>query len=141
MYGEFLHACLIAQNTTLGTFRRGVYGQYGQLTAFLVQHMYAKSINTGRLARTRDTADAHADAVTTVGQALVDNLLSLCLVVGIDTLDQRHGLRQDGDIALDNALHHLCSAEFTPTEAVTLHIRVNDGRLFYTAVDLQACIF
>ena len=103
--------------------------------------MYAKGINAGRLASAWNTADTHTDAITAVGQALVDDLLSLGLVVGIDALNQRHGLRQDGDIAFDNAFHHLCCAEFTPTEAIALHIRINDGRLFYAAVDLQACIF
>ena len=62
-------------------------------------------------------------------------------MVRIDALDQRHGLRQDGDIALDDTLYHLGCREFTTTEAAALQVGIDDGGLLNTAVHLQACIF
>ena len=71
--------------------------------------MDTKLVDAGRLARTGHAADAHADRIAAIGQALVDDLLGLLLMVGVDTLDQRDSLREDGDIALDDALDHLGS--------------------------------
>ena len=62
-------------------------------------------------------------------------------MVGVDALYQRHGLRQDGDVALDDALHHLAGRELAATEAVALQVGIDDGRLLYAAIHLQACIF
>ena len=103
--------------------------------------MHAESIDAGRLACTGDAADAYADAVTAIWQTLVDNLLRLRLMVGIDALHQCHGLREDGDIALDDALHHLGGRELATAEAVAVQVGVYDGRLLYAAVHLQTCIF
>ena len=101
--------------------------------------MNAKLIDTRRLTCTWYTADTHTDTIAAIGQTLVDDLLRLCLMVGVDTLYQRHGLREDGDIAFQNSIYHLCGREFTTT--VTLQIRVDDGRLLDATIDLQACIF
>ena len=62
-------------------------------------------------------------------------------MVGVDTLDEGDGLREDGDIALEDAFHHLGGREFTTAEAVALQVGIDDGGLFHTAVHLQACIF
>ena len=89
---EFFHTGLVAKNTSLGAFRTGVDGQDGQLAAKTVEHMHAKLVDRGTLSGTRHTADAYAQRLAAVGQALLDNLLSLLLVVGINTLYQRNGL-------------------------------------------------
>ena len=109
MDGELLHARLITQDRTLRTLRRRVDGQHSQTATLLLQHMDTKLVDAGRLARTGHAADAHADRIAAIGQALVDDLLGLLLMVGVDTLDQRDSLREDGDIALDDALDHLGS--------------------------------
>ena len=92
MLGQFLHAGLIAKDRTLGTLTGGVDGQDSQLAALLLQHMNAKLINTRRLACTRHTTDTNADAVAAIGQTLVDDLLSPCLMVGVHALDEGHRL-------------------------------------------------
>ena len=107
MNGELLHARLITQDRTLRTLRRRVDGQHSQTATLLLQHMDTKLVNAGRLARTGHAADAHADRIAAIGQALVDDLLGLLLVVWIDTLNQRNSLRENSDIALDDALDHL----------------------------------
>ena len=75
------------------------------------------------------------------GQALIDDFLRLRLMIGIDTLNEGHCLREDGDIALEDAFDHLRSCELTTTETVVFHIGVDDGGLLYPTVDLQTCIF
>ena len=141
MDGELLHACLVTEDGPFATFAAGVDGEDGEATAMLLQHMNAKGIDTRRLTSTRYTADADADAIAAKGQTLVDDLLGFGLVVGVNTLYQCDGLREDGDIALDDALHHLCRCEFTTTEAVALQVGIDNRRLFNTTVDLQAGIF
>lgn len=103
--------------------------------------MDAKLVDTGRLTGTRDTTDAHTDTMPAVRQTLIDNLLGTRLMVGVDTLDERDGLREDGDITLEDALHHFGDGIFTTTEAFLLQIGIDDRRLFHAAVHLQACIF
>ena len=92
MLRQFLHARLIAEDTALGALARGVDGEYGQATAFLAEHMDAKLVDTGGFACTRHTTDTYADAVAAIGQTLVDDLLRLGLMVGVDTLDEGDGL-------------------------------------------------
>ena len=141
MQRQFLHTRLVTQDTALGALRGGVDGQDSQLAALLLQHMDAKLVDTRRLTCARHAADAHTDTVTTIGQTLVNHLLRLCLMVGIHTLYQRHRLRQDGDIALQDALYHIGRSEFTTTEAVALQIGIDDRWLLNTTVDLQTCKF
>ena len=57
-----------------------------------LQHMDAKGVDARRFAGTWHTAYTYANAVATEGQALVDDLLSLGLVVGVDALHQRDSL-------------------------------------------------
>ena len=92
MDGELLHACLVTQNRTLGALATGVNGQDGKATAMFLQHMDAKGVDARRFTGTRHTAYTYANAVATEGQALVDDLLSLGLVVGVDALHQRDSL-------------------------------------------------
>ena len=58
-------------------------------------------------------------------------------MVGVDTLHQGDGLRQDGDIAFDDAFHHLSGRQVAAAEAFTLQVGVHDRGLFHTAIDLQ----
>ena len=141
MNGELLHARLVAQDAALGALGRGVDGEDGEAPALLLEYMDAKLVDAGRLAGTRHATDADAHAVAAVGQTLVDDLLSLGLVFGLDALYQRDGLREDGDVALDDALYHFGDRELTAPEAVAAQVGVDDGGLFYAAVDLQAGIF
>ena len=141
MDGELLHACLVTQDRTLGAFAAGVDGQHGQATTAFLQYVDAKGIDACRLAGTRNSTDTHANAVTTEGQTLVDDLLGLSLVVWVDTFYQRDGLRKDGDISLRDTLNHLCRCEFTTTEAVAFQVGIDNRWLFNTAVDLQTGIF
>ena len=103
--------------------------------------MDAELVNAGRFAGSWYTADAHTDAIAAIGQTLVDNLLSFLLMLRMDTLYQRHRLRQNGDVALDDALHHFGNRQLVATEAVALQIGVDDRGLLYATVDLQSCIF
>ena len=139
MQGQFLHTGLVAEDTALGTFRRGVDGENGKFAALLLEYVDAELVDTRGLTRTRHTADTYTDGVAAIGQTLVDDLLRLRLVVGVDTLDKGHGLRQDGDIAFDDALHHLCRREFTAF--VPPQVGVDDRGLLDATVDLQTCIF
>ena len=123
MYGQFLHTCLITQNTSLGTLTAGVDSQYRQAAAFLLQQMNAKLINRGRLTRSRH------------------NLLRLSLMVGIHTLYQRHRLRENRHVTFHDTLNHLADAQLTPAETVTLQVRVDDRRLLYPTIHQQASIF
>ena len=54
--------------------------------------MHAKLVDGGTLACTRHATDAHTYTIATVWQALIDHLLRLRLMVGIDTLDEGYGL-------------------------------------------------
>ena len=103
--------------------------------------MNAKLVDTGRLACTRHATDTNAYGVAAIRQTLVDNLLRLGLMVRIDAFHQRDSLREDGDIALDDALNHLSSSKFTTTYALTSQIWIDDTRLLDATIDLQACIF
>ena len=139
MLGKFLHTRLIAQDGAFGALAGWVDGEDGQTASLLFQHVDAELVDTRTLASARHTTDAHTNAVATVGQTLVDDLLCSCLVVGIDTLDEGDGLREDGDVTLEDALYHLSNGEF-PT-AHTLEVWVHDRWLVHTTVHLQACIF
>ena len=59
-------------------------------------------------------------------------------MVGVDTLDEGHGLRQDGDIALDDALDHIADREFATTESVAFQVGIDDTLLFDATVDLES---
>ena len=47
MLGKFLHACLVAQDTAFGAFRRGVDGQYSQTPSLLAQDVDAEFVDAG----------------------------------------------------------------------------------------------
>ena len=107
MLGEFLHARLVAEDRALGALAGGVDGQHSQTAALLTEHMHAELIDAGRLAGSRHTTDTYTHTVAAIGQTLVDHLLRLRLMVGIDTLNEGDSLRQHGDIALEDAFNHL----------------------------------
>ena len=107
MLGEFLHARLVTEDAALSTFRRGVDGENCQATALLLQHVDAELVDARRLACAGHAADTHPHRVAAIGQTTVDDLLGLRLMVGVDTLDECDGLREDGNVALDDALDHL----------------------------------
>ncbi len=138
---EFLHARLVAQDAALRALTAGVDGQYGQLAAVLTKHMHAELVDAGRLACPRHAADADAHRATAVGQAAVDDLLGLLLVGGVDALDERDGLREDGDVATRNAFDHLADRQFTAAHALPAQVGINDCWLLDAAIDLQAGIF
>ena len=56
-------------------------------------------------------------------------------MLGIAALDQRHRLSQHGAVALADALDILGGRQLRL--AFALQVRVDDGRLFHAAVDLQ----
>lgn len=80
MNGEFLHTCLITQDTTFRTLTAGVDGKDSEFAAFLLQHMDAKGIDGSRLASPWHATDTHTDRVTAIGQTLVDDLLRFRLM-------------------------------------------------------------
>ena len=82
--------------------------------------MYAKFINARRLSRAGYAADAYAHALATIRQTAVNDLLSTGIVVGMYALYECHLLLQNGDITLDDTLHHLAYGQLTTTEAVAL---------------------
>ena len=139
MLGELLHARLVAEDGAFGALTGGVDGEDGQTASLLFQHVDAELVDTRRLACARHATDAHTDAVAAVRQTLVDDLLGTRLVVRVDALDEGDGLREDGDVALEDTFYHLSHGEFPA--ACTLEIWVHDRWLDDTAVHLQACIF
>lgn len=139
MLRELLHACLIAQDRTLGALTRGVDGEDSQTTSLFAEHVNAKLVDRGTLTCAWHTTDAYADTAPTIGQTLIDDLLGLGLMIGVDALDECHGLREDGDVALDDALYQLSGRELATT--IALQVGVDNGGLLHTAVHLQACIF
>ena len=140
MHGELLHACLVAEYAALGALRRRVDGQHGQTAPFLAQQVNAKLVDAGRLAGAGHAADAHAHALAAVGQTARYHLLRLLLVGGVDTLYEGDGLREHGDVALQDAFYHLAGAELTTAVAVALQIGVDDRRLLHAAIHLQTSI-
>ena len=117
MDAELLHARLIAKDASLGTFRRRVNGKHGQPTAFLLQQMDAKLVDTRSLASTRHATDTDAHAIATIGQTARNHLLGTLLMIRVHTLNEGHGLREDGDVALDDTLDHLTDGQLATTEA------------------------
>ena len=108
MLGELLHTRLITEDRTFGALTGGIDGKDGQTTSFLTEYVHAELIDRGGLAGTWYTTDTYTDAVATIRQTLVDDLLGTGLMVGVDTLDKGDSLREHGDIALKDAFHHLC---------------------------------
>jgi hypothetical protein len=62
-------------------------------------------------------------------------------MVGVNALDECDSLRKDGDIALEDAFHHLAYGEFTTMHTVALQVGIDDRGLLNATVDLQTCIF
>ena len=141
MLCQLLHTCFIAQNRALGALTTRVDGQHCQLSTLLLEYVHTELVDRGTLTCAWHTTDAYADAVAAIGQTLIDDLLGLGLMIGVDALDECHGLREDGDIALEDAFYHLTYREFVTTETTTLEVGVNDRGLLYPTVYLQACIF
>ena len=141
MYGQFLHTCLISQDTSLGTLTAGVDSQYRQASAFLFQQMNAKLINRGRLTSSRHATDTDTHTLSAIGQTLIDYLLRLSLMVGIHTLYQRHRLRENRHVTLYDTLNHFADTQLTPAETVTLQVRIDDRGLLHPTIHLQASIF
>ena len=136
MLRQLLHTRLIAKDAALGALTGGVDGQDCQFAAMLTEHVHTKLVDTGRLASTGNAADTDADAMAAIRQTAVDNLLCLRLMVRVDTLYQRHGLRQDGDIATEDTFHHLGSRQFVAAEATAFQVGVDDMLFADAAVDL-----
>ena len=141
MLCQLFHTCFIAQNRALGALTTRVDGQHSQLSTLLLEYVHTELVDRGTFTCAWYTTDTNADGIATIRQALVDHLLSTGLMVGIHTLNQRNSLREDGDIALEDAFYHLANREFVTTETTTLEVGVNDRGLLYPTVYLQACIF
>ena len=92
MLSELLHTRLVTKDRALCTFAGGVDGKDGQSPTLLTKHMDAKLINRGGLTCAWHTTDAHAHRVAAIGQALVNHFLRTGLMIGINTLDESHGL-------------------------------------------------
>ena len=73
----------------------------------LLEYMHTKLVDRGTLTSARHTTDTNANGITTIRQALVDDLLRTGLMVGIHTLNQCDSLREDGYIALQDTFNHL----------------------------------
>ena len=71
-------------------------------------------------------------------EARFDDLLRLCIVVGVRRFDERDGLREGGDIARENALDVLSGGEsalLAPLEVGAYY------RLFFNALrDVEGCV-
>ena len=62
-------------------------------------------------------------------------------MVRIHTFHQRHSLRENSDVALDDTFDHFGSGELAATDALALQVGIDDTGLLDTTVDLQTCIF
>jgi len=141
VHGELLHARLIAQDGALGLLGAGVDGEDGELAASALEDMDAELVDAGALAGAGDTADADADAVAAMRQAALDDLLRDGLVLGVGALDEGHGLPEDGDIALEDALDIVIDGEAASGEAAALQVGVDGRGLLDAAVDDQSLVF
>ena len=108
MLGKLLHTCLITEDRAFGALTGGVDGEDCQTTALLTEHVDAELVDGGGLTGTWYATDTHTDTVAAIGQTLVDDLLGTRLMIGVHTLDEGDCLREHGDIALEDAFHHLC---------------------------------
>ena len=102
---ELLHTGLIAQDATLGLFRRRVNRQHCQLASVILQQMHAKRINAGGLTCSRHTADADSDRVSRIWKAFLDHFLSDGLMFGQDALNQSNSLTQHADVPFQNTIN------------------------------------
>ena len=141
MHAEFLHARLVAEDAALGLLGAGVDGQYGKSSAGTLQHMDAKFVDAGTLASTGHTADADADALAAIGQALLNDFLSDALVVGIGALYEGYGLSEDGRIALEDAFHVVGGGQLATGKTASLQVGIDDGGLLHAAVYDQSLVF
>ena len=57
-------------------------------------------------------------------EAFLDDLLCHGLMLGIETLDKRYSLAENGDISLENAFHHLCDGIDSSPEAPSIKVRI-----------------
>lgn len=102
--------------------------------------MHAKLVDRGALSCTGHTADAYAQRLATIGKTLLDNLLRLLLVVGIDTLYQCYGLTKHRNVAFKDAFNHLIDGVFVALIASALQIRINCRRLLYSGINRKPLI-
>ena len=66
-----------------------------------------------------------------MGQTFVYDRLCLCLVLGIDALNQGNSLAEDGHVALEYALNHVADRQLVPLETATLQVWIDYGRLLH----------
>ena len=62
-------------------------------------------------------------------------------MLGNGAFNERDGLSEYGDIALEDAFHIVGSAETAACETLSVQVRIDDGDRSYAAVHCQACIF
>ena len=141
MDAEFLHACLVAQDASFGPLGTWVDSEDCEPSTVFLQDMNAELVYAGALAGSRNAADADADTVAGVGETLLDDFLRYDLVLGNGALDQRNGLSQNGDVALQDALHIVVGRETASHETVAVEVRIDDRDRTHAAVHGQACIF
>ena len=103
--------------------------------------MNAKLVDTGTLACTRNTANANANTVAGVWQALLNDFLSDDLVLGNGALYKCDGLSQNGNVAFQDAFHIVAGREVTAGKALPVEVRVDRRYRSHTAIHGQACIF
>ena len=101
-----------------------------------LEHMNTELVDACRLTSARNTTNAHADTVAAIWQAAVDNLLRLRLMVGIDTLNKSDSLTQYGNIALDDAFHHLGNRKLATAETATIQVGIDNALACNAAIDL-----
>gem|GEM_PF-6973246 len=137
--GEFLHARLVAKDAALGALGAGVDGEDGELAAVLFEDMEAKDVDAGALTSARDAANADADGLAGEGEALLYHLLSNGLMFGQQALHEGDGLREDGDVAAQDALDVLGSRHLAALG--TAEIGVDALGLLDAGIDSKAFVF
>ena len=97
---KLLHTSLVAKNATLRAFTAWVDCKNCETSAVFLENVNAELVNACAFACSRNAANADANTVARMRQALLDNLLGDDLMLWNRALDQRYGLPKDGDVAL-----------------------------------------
>ena len=103
------------------------------------EDVHAEDVYRSALAGARYTSDAYAHRVPRVGQAVLDDLLRLLLMLMARALDQRNGLAKYRSIASTYAFDELCSSE--PTRASGSKVWTDGRRVGGAAVHFQSFVF
>ena len=104
--GEAFHAGFVAEDAAFGALARRVDGEDGHLVVVGGEHA-AEGLDGGALTDSRHPCDAQPDRLAAVGQAALNDLLRLGLVVVERALDEGDGAAEHGAVAVGDARDHL----------------------------------